>query len=279
MMYNLLVRHDPYYGAWNRRNTYVIEKKRAFESSDEGKATSDYKDLQRRKELPCLFAYEQFGGTGQVGYIRSIRTQGKDVHLEYQLDTSFPPLPIPDERTYGRFGCEGFECFRTHWAVKDLDLFKVIARELLTQRRDLPDVSNSKLDELWGEGSRNCCRVFLSHRVEDRAGASDIANGLKEHGHRAFVAHDDIPPATEWRDQLLFALSTMTHFVGLVGDGFHQNSWTEQETGYAFARNDVKRIFVKLTGADPMGLAGFEQAAVSNWENAAHDICSLIDKF
>ena len=73
----------------------------------------------------------------------------------------------------------------------------------------------------------------------------------------------------------MYALQTMTHFVGLITDDFHGRVWTDQEVGYAFCREDVKRIFVKLSGADPKGLALFEQAitpAESNVAQHIHDV-------
>ena len=277
MMYNLFIRWDPSNSAWSKDTTYSIDQDRVFEYCDKGPAISEYKDnLERRKELPCLFAYELFDGAGQVGYIRSIRMGAETVRVDYQLDDSFPPIPILDADTYRSFGCEDYEWYRTHWAVKNVDLFRVIAKDLL-QKRELPHFANSSdLNKLWGDDSGSLFRIFISHREEDRRRASDIANGLRELGHSAFVAHEDIPPTTEWRSQLLFALSTMTHFVGLVSDGFHESSWTEQETGYAYARKDVKRIFVKLSKTDPMGLASSEQAITSNWENAVRHISKEI---
>ena len=276
-MYNLFIRGDPSNSAWSKGTTYSIDHDRVFEWCDGGDATSQYKDnLERRKELPCLFAYELFGGTGRVGYIQSIRMGAGDVRVDYQLDSSFPPILIPDKDTYRSFGCEDGEWYRTHWAVKNIDLFRAIAKDLL-QKRELPHVVNSSdLNRFWGDDSGSRFRIFISHREEDRRRASDIATGLEDLGHSAFVAHKHIRPTTEWRGQLIFALSTMTHFVGLIGDDFHKSSWTEQETGYAFARKDVKRIFVKLSNADPMGLASSEQAIRSNWENAVRDISALI---
>ena len=136
-------------------------------------------------------------------------------------------------------------------------------------------LNDMDLRRIWG-GTRADRRVFLSHKAEHREAVSRIANSLKRFGLKTFVAHDDILPTREWRDEILLALRSMTHFVGLVTDDFHSGSWTDQEVGYAFSRSEVKRIFVRLD-VDPRGLAGFEQAVRSNWDNAAGHIREQIE--
>lgn len=271
------MQYDPSGNAWHKSGNYSFERERVFEYSDDSKPVSTYsKDIQRCRELPCLFSYEDFNGYGRVGRISEITDRGQVVDIAYSLDHRFPPIPIHDKETYKKFGCERLECYRTHWAVKNIDLFKTVALLLASKVPDV-SVSQTMVDELWGPGSRSQARVFLSHRAKDRKYASKVAEGLRELGHRTFVAHDDIRATKEWRDEILHFLNTMTHFVGLVTDGFHEGSWTDQEIGYSFARTDVKRIFVKLADSDPKGLAGFEQAAMSDWTEAVGRIGELMD--
>ena len=271
------MQYDPSSSAWRESGSHSFERERVLEYSDESKSVSTYfKDIERRRELPCLFSYEGFNGYGRVGRISSITDRGQDVDIAYSLDHRFPPIPIHDKETYQKFGCSRWECNRTHWAVKNIDLFEIVA-DLLASK--VPDVSVSQtmIDELWGPGSRSQARLFLSHRAKYRKSASKVSEGLRELGHKTFVAHDDIRATKEWRDEILRALNTMTHFVGLVTDDFHEGSWTDQEIGYSFARTDVKRIFVKLSDSDPKGLAGFEQAAMSNWSEAVSRIVELMN--
>lgn len=273
-MFNLLVRPDPY--GWDDSNEYYFPGGRVLRSSDA--VVSKYRKDPRlsRTTLPCLFSYEGFNGHGRIGRISSVSRRGSSVGITYALDSRFPPIPIHDEETYRKFGCEGWDCTTTHWAVKDIDLFEVVA-ELLAKQ--LPDFRESEaiIDKIWGQGSRRSARIFLSHRAKDRTSVSKVAERLKELGHRTFVAHDDIRATKEWRDEILHALNTMTHFVGLVADGFHEGSWTDQEIGYAFARRkDVKKLFVRLSDVVPQGLASFEQAAASDWSKAANRIDELM---
>ena len=259
---------------------YSLQLQRAHEYSDDSESVSKYRDdIQRRKELPCLFSYEGLSEYGRVGHISSIASRNQLVKITYSLDPRFPPIAIHDQETYQKFGCEGVERFRTHWAVKDIDLFETLA-ELLARNGpevDVSGVSQTEADRLWGVGSGDHARVFLSHKAKDKKKVSRIAKGLRKAGQSAFVAHDDIKPTREWRDEILRALNTMTHFVGLVADGFHDGGWTDQEIGYSFARTGVKRMFIKLSDSDPMGLASFEQAATSDWDHAVDRIMSFVN--
>lgn len=260
-MYNLLLRIYEPNESWEDSNEFTIERYRVFEYTDEHISSRYQTDLQGLKDLPCLFSYEGFNRSARVGRIYAITESGPEVRIVYRLYTRFPAVPIYDEHTYRLFGCrDQFECCRTHWAVKDGDLFGII--DELPERPACTDseVCENVMNRLWGHRSRTNYRVFLSHSTQDKSRTAEIARELKRLAHRAFVAHDDIQATREWRDEIVHALSTMTHFVGLITDDFHGRVWTDQEVGYAFCRKGVKRIFVKLSGADPKGLAGFEQA-------------------
>ena len=147
----------------------------------------------------------------------------------------------------------------------------MLASEIIQQ-----PVNGVDLERIWGD-PRAGRRVFLSHKAEHRKAVSEVAEALKRFGLTTFVAHDDISPTREWRDEILLALRSMTHFVGLITDDFHSGGWTDQEIGYAFSRSKVTRIFVRLSDLDPRGLAGFEQAVSSNWEHAAERIRKIIE--
>lgn len=276
-MFNLLIRLDGHGTAWDDSSEYSLARDRVFWFTDHVPSISKYREnIQRCMELPCLFSYEDFNGYARIGRINSISENGNDINIAYTFDSRFPAIPIHDEETYRKLGCKDYEWGWTHWAVKDIELYEIVA-ELALKR--LPDLKAREkiIDELWGRGSRRRARIFLSHRAQHRACVSKVARRLCELGHKTFVAHDDIEVTKEWRDEILRALDTMTHFVGLVTDDFHEGGWTDQEIGYAFARRkDVKKIFLRLSDVVPRGLANFEQAGASDWHKAASRIDELI---
>lgn len=94
--------------------------------------------LDELVRLPCLFMEE---GTGdhlaRVGTITRARMSGRDIVIEYTYDLSIPPLlnstifanKIDFDMAYD------FEFSRTHWAVKDIDLYRVLARHTQSRRQ------------------------------------------------------------------------------------------------------------------------------------------------
>ena len=274
-MYNLFVIYTPDYWEQNRR--YKLERERAFEYMDVGIADEYREDLSKRKDLPCLFSYEGFEGYGRVGKLQSVREDTRVVVIEYQLDDAFPQIPIFSEATYSRFGCSDSEYNRTHWAVKNIDLYKVVA-EIYGEK--IPDanpplVSASARERIWGSSNAGHPCLFISHKAAHRGKVAKLAKTLNTRNISTFVAHHDVQPTREWRNEILNALNTMTHFVALLTDGFHESSWTNQEVGYSFGLGKP-RLFVNLSKVDPDGLASAEQALEANWGNAADKIESWL---
>jgi len=100
-------------------------------------------DAARVTKLPALFVSET-GGRGdqrtRVGTITCARPSGRDVALEYTYDSAVPPIPNEElERLASELDIELFEFSRTHWSIKDIDLFRVLLRNRL-QRRQTPRV-------------------------------------------------------------------------------------------------------------------------------------------
>ena len=279
-MFNLLVRQGhPSRFSWQESGTCSFELERLHELRDYSAPVAKYyENIELRRELPCLFSYEGTNEYGRIGSISRIAQSGSDVKIAYSLDVRFPPIPIHDDETYRKFGCSRGAQGRRQWTVKNIDLFETVLEVLASQFSiSATNASGQRMDELWGYASVHYARVFLSHRDKDKGPASVVAEGLEKLGHKTFVAHNDIAVTKEWRDEILYALNTMTHFVGLITDDFHEGSWTDQEMGYAFARSDVKRIFIKLSDCDPRGFGNFEQAAKSDWASAARRIGELMD--
>lgn len=275
-MYNLFVIATS--GYWEQNRRYELrQRSRAFEHLDDGIAAEYRENLSKRKDLPCLFSYEGFEGYGRVGKLQSVRESAGVVIVEYQLDDAFPPIPILSEDTYSRFGCSGWECNRTHWAVKNIDLYKVAAEiygEKILDANPSP-VSASAMERIWGSDNTDHPLLFLSHKAKYRNEISKLAKNLNADGINTFVAHHDVKPTLEWRSEILNALNTMTHFVAFLTDGFHESRWTNQEVGYAFGLGKP-RLFVKLSKVDPGGLANAEQALEANWDNAAEKIATWL---
>lgn len=93
-------------------------------------------DLQKVLDVPAIFASEVDGSGAQsakVGYITRVRDAGKSIRIDYSIDPGIPPITIDTlKKLSTELEIEEFEFFRTHWAVKDVDLFEMLLREHLS---------------------------------------------------------------------------------------------------------------------------------------------------
>ncbi|MBU0555418.1 MAG: hypothetical protein KKD64_12115 [Alphaproteobacteria bacterium] len=94
--------------------------------------------LERLTRLPCLFMGEGVGDeVCHVGTMTRARIANNEVHFEFALDREVPPLTnavifagrrqldMPHE----------FEFSRNHWAVKDVDLYRFLMRNVRSGRQ------------------------------------------------------------------------------------------------------------------------------------------------
>ena len=98
--------------------------------------------LERLTALPCLFCEEgTTTETAYVGQINRARIVGRDVSLEISIDTEVPPLQ--NSMLYANRAelhmPHDFEFSRNHWAVKDVDLYRFLLRNV-RPRRQRPSV-------------------------------------------------------------------------------------------------------------------------------------------
>lgn len=99
-------------------------------------------DFNQLMAYPCIFCEE---GTedqiARVGQINRARVSGREVVLEFAFDVDVPPLRNSFLNTHrvelDMDGGWGFH--RNHWAVKDIDLYRFLFRNL-NQRRQRPTV-------------------------------------------------------------------------------------------------------------------------------------------
>ena len=106
--------------------------------------------------------------------------------------------------------------------------------------------------------------VFMSHRDTDKKYVHQLASELKErYGLSSFVAHETIEPDEDWQNEIVNALNTMDIMVAFISDNFSNSVWTNQEIGFAFAR-DIPIISVKVGKEDPPGFIRTRQAIIGN---------------
>ena len=130
---------------------------------------------------------------------------------------------------------------------------------------------------IWKPGM---VRLFISHRDTYKIQANELARALEPYGISSFVAHDTIEPMTQWRVEIRKGLETMEIMLAFVTDDFHESVWTNQEIGFALARN-IPVISLKLEQSDPKGFIDEQQALKGRLDAPAasvQDICNTLAK-
>ncbi len=171
-MYHLLVAGNA--GAWDLPD-YHYQRDRVGEYST-FRAEANLKSLsasaiEEFKIYPALFAYEGKDHPWRVGYIRSIKLRGGRVHVQYEFDSGIPEIPFSSiEPLMVKLHIELDEVYRTHWAVKDKDLFDILEAAGLFHSFVRPSVG--RVEDMR-------FKVALSFPGEVRGYVSDVARELR----------------------------------------------------------------------------------------------------
>ena len=136
-MYNLLIKADKNHDYWGKNQTHSVYLDyffdRIFEYTDEDiekkyKSPGGHPDFDALKKLPCLFTYEATDIIGTIGYFQWVgRGLGtaRGIYGTYTLLDGYPKIDMNEDQIFHDLGIiEKFEQHRTHWAVKNIDLFQ-----------------------------------------------------------------------------------------------------------------------------------------------------------
>ena len=129
---------------------------------------------------------------------------------------------------------------------------KEIAGGKVLSFQQINAIQKPKEDEVSYIWEPNKLRFFISHRDEHKAKAKKLGEDLSNNGISCFVAHDSIQAMSTWKDEIMKALLTMDAFVCYITDNFYKSEWTNQEIGFAIARN-VPIYLYSVDGTDPLG--------------------------
>jgi len=145
-MYNLLVS----YGGWaSTRDTLGADRAFEFTEShiaDRFKPNGEL-DTHALMRLPTLFMQERDSGDFQarVGNLLRVVSSRQDLTIEYVFSPGLPTLPESRVESLAlELGIGKFEFTRTHWAVKDVDLFEVLYRHVQPRK---PSASVFRLND------------------------------------------------------------------------------------------------------------------------------------
>lgn len=186
-MYNLLV--TAHQGAWDLP-AYEIERSRFLEYSAEKEATLfkvlTAENIELLKSFPCLFTYEGSDEEVRVGYLRAIKERGPVLLLEYVFDPDIPVFRYSQiAQIASALDIRKWEMSRTHWAVKDENLFQRLHAAGLIDASFISSAGrDGRLEELR-------FKVAFSFPGELRGVVSQVVSRVKEELPRGTVFYDD----------------------------------------------------------------------------------------
>lgn len=134
-MYHLFVTAQE--GAWNTP-FYEYDRSRFLEYTNDTTAKAfeflTEKHIAILLTWPCLFAYEGTEEDVRVGRLLSIKERGRSILIEIDVNPDIPPIPFTLIQPIAlALDIRAWEMSRTHWAIKDEDLFQRLRNAGLIQ--------------------------------------------------------------------------------------------------------------------------------------------------
>jgi hypothetical protein len=186
-MFNLLV--TAHEGAWELP-AYEYTRDRFLEHTNDKERTLfktlTAEHIELLKSFPCVFAYEGKTHPIRIGYIRSLKERSRSILIEYEFEQEITPIPFARiEPLRNLLDIGEWEMNRTHWAVKDEDLFKRLYDAGLVDQKFINPVGKTgKLEELR-------FKVAFSFPGELREKVLEIVNLLKGSLPAGTIFYDD----------------------------------------------------------------------------------------
>lgn len=140
MHYHLLITSDE--GAWEKKK-YSYEIDRVMRGYTETDIANKYKNLTKSaitelKKFPAVFVYETPSQIhAKVGFFTRVEVKAKELEIEYEFFSDSPSIPVEVFSDWSKeLNIGKLEMYRTHWAVKNADLFRVlVAANILTKEK------------------------------------------------------------------------------------------------------------------------------------------------
>ncbi len=196
-MYHLLVNYGE--NSWAKSPT-TISKDRFLEYTD-NETLSRFSELNEErinelKEFPALFMCEAEESPTFLGKITRIRDRGNNLVIDFERIPDVPSLAngvIPSISV--ALDIHDFEFHRAHWAIKDEDLYSVLASNgIITQAQVLSSniVTGNILNALnlspASKEKFNDQQIFIVHGHDDLA-KNDVRQYVQDIGKEPIILH------------------------------------------------------------------------------------------
>ena len=184
-MYNLFV--SGFDEQWNQ-GSWVLENQRYLQYTNDvikekfGKLTDD--TLNYLMSIPVLLAYESRNDrAARIGKITSISRRLNDVEVQWEVDPTWAPIASNlIEKLSTELDIDKMEMYRTHWSIKDVDVYRVLRNSGIKKLKDDTYVvfSNSTvlraIPVLESLGHSDLDRLVLELGIEENVGGRELGN-------------------------------------------------------------------------------------------------------
>jgi hypothetical protein len=242
-MFNFIV--TGYDGAWNGK-PFELDLDRLGEHTNYAIAEK-YKKLtdaviSELLSFLSLFAYEQGCNLdAQVGIIKQIKRRSSQILIEYEFNPYLSTIPTSELiklRWQLDIEIKNLEMFRTHWAIKDVNLLQVLVNANLISKEQLRHIPWQYPQVLQNQTAIGDFDVFLCHNSQDKVLVKEIGMMLKENGILPWLDEWELRPGFPWQRKLEEQIEKMKSaavFIGKNGIG----PWEDLEV------EGILREFVK----------------------------------
>lgn len=260
-MYNLLISSNS--DAWDGA-PFTYERGRCVREYTDDDLTERFKDLDQQQirdlqRLPSIFAYEAAQKKDPVfGRITAILPGTHNVKVKYDIQNIGDFIAYEDlEELRISLDIGRYELNRTHWAVKDIDLSRVLSRKGI----ELPYWALNQRDAIDIDSHR--FKVALSFPGEQRPYVEEVVGALAGTFGRNDVFYDLNYQAQLARPSLHLLLQSIYKdrsdlVVVFVCDKYQEKEWCGVEFraigDLLFDRNLSQVMYVKMDSGEVDGV-------------------------
>jgi predicted nucleotide-binding protein len=188
-MYHLFI---GYIGPSDAEEIIEVDISRFLEHTDD-ETQMRFRDLSGDtasliKEYPCLFMHEKFEDGAFVGRLTAILRSSRHYRLTIERDRNVLVIPPSDiERLALELNISPFEFNRTHWAIKQGNLFNILTRNNIIE----PLISTEQLSPNIAPRKGaifNQDQVFIVHGHNEHA-KNDVETYVVSKGLQPIILH------------------------------------------------------------------------------------------
>lgn len=186
-MFNLLIAYGE--NPWDE-GVFDFPRERVAREYTEDSISERYRDLapevlEELMSFPSLFCVEDEEMPSRVGYITSIKIKQRDVRIKFEFDDSMNSIrPGLLAEAPVSFDLGRFELSRTHWAIKDGDLWEILEERGIPTNRSTPAPQQTNGRAVAGQP-----QVFIVHGHDDVT-KYEMAAIIKELGCKPIILHE-----------------------------------------------------------------------------------------